>query len=277
MLRAMNTSKSVGDRYVLATGEAGARRLELLDRIYGPETQRILSKIGIPQAGRAADIACGTGSTTVWLAKEVGPEGEVVGLDVSADQIKVAAQRAATQGATNIRFVEASAYDTGLARSAFDIVHCRLLLCHLMRPMEALREMASLVRSGGTLICFDLDYPSLFSVPYSRCYARISEIFMATGASRGVDYALGLKLPRLFQGCGFAEPEVEFIQPVRLRGEEKRMSAYTFLEAAPAMIESGIVSQQEVNALVAELEQVAQDETVLVAQARMPVVWARRA
>src|SRR5262249_57587419 len=118
--------KSMGDRYVRAKGEGGARRLELLDRIYGPETQRILSKIGIPRAGRAADIACGTGTTTVWLAKEVGPEGEVIGLDISADQIKVAAQRAAAQGATNIQFLEARAYDTGLASSAFDIVHCRL-------------------------------------------------------------------------------------------------------------------------------------------------------
>src|SRR5262249_44748230 len=141
----------------------------------------------------------------------------------------------------------------------------------------ALREMASLVRSGGTLVCFDLDYTSLFSVPHSRSYARISEIFMATGVSRGVDYALGLKLPRLFQACGFAEPEIEFIQPVRLRGKDKRMSASSFPEAFPAMIESGIVSQHEVDALVAELERVAQDETVFVAQARMPVVWARRA
>jgi hypothetical protein len=55
------------------------------------------------------------------------------------------------------------------------------------------------------------------------------------------------------------------------------MSAYTFLEAVPAMIESGITAQCEVDALVADLEQIARDDTVFVAQARMPAVWARRA
>jgi ubiquinone/menaquinone biosynthesis C-methylase UbiE len=265
----------VGDRYVLKTGEAGARRLELLDRVYGPDTQRVLSQIGIPRAGTAADIGCGTGTTSIWPAQAVGPEGEVVALDISVDQTKIAAQRASMRGAGNIRFGEASAYETGLPRASFDIVHCRFLLCHLARPMDALREMASLLKPGGALACFDADLTSLFSVPHSKSYARVSEIFIATGLSRSVDYALGLKLPRLFQSCGFAEPEVEFIQPAYLRGEEKRLWEYSFLEATPAMITAGMTSQDEVTSLAAELAQIARDESTLVAQARMPAVWAR--
>jgi ubiquinone/menaquinone biosynthesis C-methylase UbiE len=267
----------VGDRYVLKTGEAGARRLEMLDRVYGPDTQRLLSQIGIPRGGSAADIGCGTGTTSVWLAKAVGPNGEVVALDISVDQTKIAAQRASARGAGNIRFGEASAYETGLPRSSFDIVHCRFLLCHLTRPMDALREMASLLKPGGALVCFDADLSSLFSVPHSKCYARVSEIFIATGHARSVDYALGLKLPRLFQSCGFAEPEVAFIQPAYLRGEEKRLWEYSFLEAAPAMIAAGTTSQDEVTTLTAELAQIARDESIFVAQARMPAVWARHA
>jgi hypothetical protein len=135
----------------------------------------------------------------------------------------------------------------------------------------------SLVKPGGALACFDADLTSLFSVPPSNAYARVSEIFMATGIARGVDYALGLKLPRLFQSCGFAEPEIAFIQPAYLRGEEKRLWEFSFLEASPAMIAAGTTSRDEVSALATELEKIARDETVLVAQSRMPVVWARRA
>jgi ubiquinone/menaquinone biosynthesis C-methylase UbiE len=266
-----------GDRYVLKTGEAGARRLEILDRVYGAETQRVLSQIGIPPGGSAADIGCGTGTTSVWLAQAVGPEGEVVALDISVDQTKIAAQRASARGAANIRFGQASAYETGLPRSSFDIVHCRFLLCHLTRPMDALREMASLLKPGGALACFDADLTSLFSVPHSKSYARISEIFIATGHARGVDYALGLKLPKLLLSCGFTEPEVAFIQPAYLRGEEKRLWEYSFLEAAPAMITAGMTSQDEVATLAAELAQIAQDESIFVAQARMPAAWARKA
>src|SRR5262249_13083861 len=264
------------DRYVLKTGEAGAGRLELLDRVCGPETQRILSQIGIPPGGKVADIGCGIGTTTVWLAKAVGPRGEVAAVDISADQMKIAAQRAAALGVTNISFAEASAYETGLPRSSFDIIHCRFLLCHLARPMDALRELASLLKPGGVLACFDCDLTSLFSVPHTSTYARVSEILLATGIARGVDFALGLKLPRLFHSCGFAQPEIAFIQPGFLRGEEKRLWEYSFLEASPATVAAGITSQNEVRSLAAELEQIARDETILVAQTRMPVAWARR-
>src|SRR5262245_53123199 len=116
-----------GDEYVLQTGEAGAYRLELLDRVYGPETRRILWEIGIPPGAMVADIGCGTGTTTVWLAKAIGSQGEVAAVDISTDQMKIAAQRATAHGVANIRFGEASAYDTGLPRSSFDIVHCRFL------------------------------------------------------------------------------------------------------------------------------------------------------
>jgi SAM-dependent methyltransferase len=276
-MSAMNDSVIIGDRYVLKTGEAGASRLELLDRVYGPDAKRFLSQIGIPRGGRAADIGCGTGTMTVWLAKAVGSEGEAVGLDISADQTRIAAQRAFAQGAGNVRFGEASAYETDLPRASFDIVHCRYLLCHLTRPVDALREMASLLKPGGALACFDADLTSLFSVPPSRAYARVREIFMATGFARGVDYALGLKLPRLFRSCGFAEPEIAFIQPAYFRGEEKRLWEHSFLEAAPAMITAGTTSQDEVTILAAELAQIARDESIFVAQARMPAVWARRA
>src|SRR5262245_31425658 len=93
-----------GGRYVLQTGEAGAYRLELLDRVYGPETQRLLLESGIPSGGTVADIGCGTGTTTVWLAKAVGSQGEVAAVDVSTDQMKIAARRAATHRVTNVRF-----------------------------------------------------------------------------------------------------------------------------------------------------------------------------
>jgi len=67
------------------------------------------------------------------------------------------------------------------------------------------------------------------------------------------------------------------IQPSFLRGEEKRLWEYSFLEASPAPLDSGITTRKEVDVLAAELEQIALDETILVAQTRMPAVWARRA
>jgi hypothetical protein len=59
---------------------------------------------------------------TALLAELVGPEGHVVGLDASAAQLALARERL-TARSTNLRFVEASATDSGLPPASFDVVY----------------------------------------------------------------------------------------------------------------------------------------------------------
>jgi ubiquinone/menaquinone biosynthesis C-methylase UbiE len=272
----MTAKAVVGDGYVLATGEAGAARLVLLNQVYAPDAERIMTEIGVPPRGRVADIGCGTGNTTRWFARKVGPEGEISAVDLSADQLAVARDSAETDRLSNIRFVNANAYDTGLPRNHFDVVHCRLLLCHLTRPLDALREMAATARPGGLIICFDLDITGLFSFPATDCYARAQELIAALSQRRGTDAQLGLKLPRIFLQAGLVEPETRFIHPVYLRGEQKRLWEYSFFEASPHLIRSALTCEAELKQLSADLAAVAADETIGVAQSRMPVTWARK-
>jgi hypothetical protein len=94
--------------------------------------------------------------------------------------------------------------------------------------------------------------------------------------NRGIDNALGIKLPQLFLQVGLVEPDMAFIHPVYLRGEHKRLWEYSFLEASPHFLNSGLTNDAELTRLSAELAAVAADETISVAQSRMPVTWARK-
>jgi SAM-dependent methyltransferase len=273
---AMTAEAVVSDRYILATGREGAARLALLDQVYGPEATRIMTGIGIPRGGRVADIGCGTGNTTRWFARSVGADGEVAAVDASADQLVVAQSDAEADGHGNIHFVHANAYDTGLRRDHFDVVHCRFLLCHLVRPLDALREMAAIARPGGLVICFDLDLAGLFSVPATDCYLRLQELVASYDRLRGIDNTLGLNLPRLLRQVGLIEPNMTFIHPVYLRGEGKRLWEHSLLEASPHFVRSGLTTDAELKRLSAALAAVAVDETISVAQARMPAAWARK-
>src|SRR4029434_6960880 len=73
-----------------------------------------LLQAGIKRGMRVADLGCGTGMITQLLAELVGPTGEVVGVDYSAAQV-VQARELLPAEVTNVRFVAASATDTGLA------------------------------------------------------------------------------------------------------------------------------------------------------------------
>lgn len=73
--------------YALATGEPAAYRLRIFHELYGPASRRVLLAAGLQRGMRVADVGCGVGMVTAWLAEQVGPEGQVVGIDESAAQL----------------------------------------------------------------------------------------------------------------------------------------------------------------------------------------------
>lgn len=260
--------------YVLATGDVGAARLALLHTTYGETTETLLAEVGLAPGMCAVDLGCGTGTVSRWMARRVGASGEVIGVDISDAQLEVARAEASRQNLRQLRFEQASVYDTALPRSQFDLVYCRFLLCHISEPQRALREMCALTKAGGVVVCEDVDLASLSCDPPSTSLHRMRDIMIALGNSRGVDYCLGPCLHRLFRQLGLL-PRVRMQQPVHDSGEAKRFWEYTFVEAAPAMIQAGLTNADEVHALAAEMAQIALDPTTIVAQARKVQVWGR--
>jgi SAM-dependent methyltransferase len=266
---------TVGDDYVLKTGDSGAERLRLLDKVYGASTRRVLLEAGLKPGMRALDMACGVGTVTCWIAEQVGASGSVVAADVSPDQLAVArATWSACDGLPPVEYIEASAYDTGLPAESFDLVHTRLLLCHLNRPEDAIREFYRVLKPGGVFVCHDLYLSGMLSVPLTSAWTRSMEIAHATGKSIGVDYDHGLKLPVRMMEAGFRRPEVSFDMPVYLRGPEKRLWELTFAEACGAFVRAGVASAQEVEELAAQMKLEAEDETTLMVPYPLLGAWA---
>lgn len=261
--------------YILATGEAAASRLEMLEEIFGPHSRRLLEKAGLSKGLRVADIGCGTGLVSLWIATQVGAEGRVVGVDMSCEQLKVAQANAATAGLTNVSFQEGSAYETNLPSGQFDMIYSRFLMCHISEPARSLREMRALLKPDGILVCEDHDDGGIFSEPPTRAYQRLVEISDAVNRARGLDSYIGLKLPRLVGEAGFTRPEVMVKQIAELRGPNKRFWEITLREATQAILAAGAATQEELDTICAGLRTVAEDETTLVMLARVTQVWAR--
>jgi SAM-dependent methyltransferase len=265
---------SIG-QYSLATGRAATRRLEILESLYGPGTRQLLDVAGLRAGMRVVDLGCGVGTVTHTLAEMVGPSGYIVGVDLSADQLEQARQRIQSAAVTNVGFVHASAIDTGLPRGFFDLVYCRFLLLHLAQPEAALREMYSLLRSGGIIVCEDGDLTSAGSEPPSVLDA-CADLFGRLGPTRGLDYTLGRRLYHSVAAAGFASVSIRFNQPVRARGEDKRLLEWSVAEAADAFVGAGLITPEELEYTLAEMERLAADETVLALMPRMSQVWARK-
>jgi len=260
--------------YVLATGDAAANRLRILHNVYGPGARELLVRAGIQPGMKVADLGCGTGMVTQLLAELVGPSGEVVGVDFSDAQV-TQARTQLPAGVTNVRFIQASATDSGLPRETFDLVYCRFLLIHLADPEAALREMRELLKPEGIFVCEDGDLTSAGSEPPSQLQ-EFSNLFGALGPVWGVDYTLGRRLFRLVQNANFSQIGITLNQPVFASGENKRLLELSVAEAGPSFVAAGLITDAELTETIAEMRRLNEDQTVLALMPRMSQVWARK-
>jgi ubiquinone/menaquinone biosynthesis C-methylase UbiE len=102
-----------------------------------------------PRPGdRLLDIGCGYGDTTRRLAELVGPEGRVVGVDVSEPFLELGREEAAAQGLDNIdyRFGDVQIADLG---GPYDYVFSRMGVMFFANPVQALRNVREAMRPGA--------------------------------------------------------------------------------------------------------------------------------
>jgi len=103
----------------------------------------LLDSLGDLRGRHVLEVASGTGH----LAAEVLARGaSIVGIDVAANMIALARQR--VPGAT---FLEGDAEALPFEDEQFDSVLCCFGLLHFAQPAQALREMARVLRPGGTV------------------------------------------------------------------------------------------------------------------------------
>jgi ubiquinone/menaquinone biosynthesis C-methylase UbiE len=132
-------------------GDQGRRWVEFqrqLDRMIEPFGAAAL-QAAAPQPGeRVLDIGCGCGSASLALAQAVGPQGRVLGVDISKPMLDAARRLAASHPALPLDFIEADAATAALP-GAQDLLFSRFGLMFFDQPAAALRHLRTALRPGG--------------------------------------------------------------------------------------------------------------------------------
>jgi SAM-dependent methyltransferase len=133
---------------------AGAwdRRAESLSSIADDYGIPVMDALDLKPGERVLDVGCGPGTSTVELARRVGTEGGVVGVDISPGMVAAATRRAAARGATNIRFLAADAQTDSLG-VAFDAAYSRFGVMFFDDPVAAFANIARSLKRDGRLAC----------------------------------------------------------------------------------------------------------------------------
>ena len=140
------------DQIAFWSGEGGAIWLERDARIESrlkPLGDHALAAAAARPGERALDIGCGLGHATLALARAVGPEGQVLGADLSPDMIAEASRRAASAGLAQARFVAADASAHAFDPAAADLLFSRFGVMFFGRPEAAFANLRRGLKPGG--------------------------------------------------------------------------------------------------------------------------------
>ena len=223
---------------------AERERLSSITGLYDPGTLAMCERLGLTEGWHCLDVGAGTGSLVELLAEHVGDGGCVLAVDVDTRFLEpVAGPR------VSVRRWDVTA--DPLPRDGFDLVHARLLLEHLPQRDAVLQSMAGAVRPGGWLLVEDFDWSTAFMVdPPSEVHARVAEACMWTFSRHGYDAEYGRTLPRLFEQAGLVDVVTRAESIVVQADRERGVPQWELLadQLAPAMIEHGLVTADELDA-----------------------------
>jgi ubiquinone/menaquinone biosynthesis C-methylase UbiE len=117
----------------------------------GPAYAAAVGELGLREGDRVLDAGCGTGRALPPLRAAVGPSGVVVAADLTPAMLAAAVQAGRHRDG---QLLLADVTALPLRTESLDAVLGAGLIAHLPNPAENLRELARVVRPGGTLALF---------------------------------------------------------------------------------------------------------------------------
>lgn len=169
----------------------------------------LMSCASLTPGARVLDVACGTGLVAFGAADAVGPDGSVVGVDLSGQMIDAARRRAGERGLTNISFARMDAEVLDFPDAHFDTVLCGLGLMYVPDPARAMQEMRRVLRPGGRIVVAvwgersRCGWSTVFPIVEAEVASEVCPLFFRLGKTDA--------LARLFAGSRFEAIEQQRI------------------------------------------------------------------
>lgn len=200
------------DQITYWNNEGGARWTAAAARlaiIFEPLT-RVLMRLASPKAGEwVLDVGCGTGSTVIELARCVGPQGRVVGLDVSRIILDVAKEALAAATIANAELILADAATHDFGAGKFDLLFSQFGVMFFSDPLAAFSSLRRALKKDGRVAfaCWrEMQANPWFWVPLEavRPFAPPPEP-VPPGAPGPLAFADPQRVKRILSEAGFRE------------------------------------------------------------------------
>ena len=197
-----------------------AREIEF-ETALAPFRDELLRRAAPARGEHALDVGCGFGPTTVTLADAVGPEGRVMGVDVSAPLLQRARDRAAAAGVTNIIWREDDVQVAALPARHFDLVVSRFGVMFFDDPVAAFANIRSATKPGGRLhfACWQSADRNPWYTLAGRVLAAYIEVPDAPSGGPGpFAFADATLVAKVLADAGWRSVSIDSFEPLMVEG-----------------------------------------------------------
>lgn len=148
----------------------------VMDASFQPVLDLVLARAGLRSGQSVLDVGCGAGTSSLQAADLVGPEGTVVGADISGTLL--ARANTLAEGKPNVSFVNADAQTHAFAPQSFDHLISRFGVMFFADSVAAFSNMARALRPGAkvTMACWGAAPRNpWFMMPAKAAQARLGQ------------------------------------------------------------------------------------------------------
>ena len=152
--------------HLIATYRKKAKHYDITSRLYPMpgypqrgQRLRAVRALGLRPGDTVVDMACGTGLNFALLEKAIGPDGRIVGVDLTDAMLAQAHDRIETNGWGNISLVQADAADFDFP-TGLDAIVSTYALSQVPECADVIANGAAALRAGGRWAVLDLKVPN---------------------------------------------------------------------------------------------------------------------
>jgi SAM-dependent methyltransferase len=193
------------------SGQRWADRHAVQEKLLGPIADVLIDRAEPKPGERVIDVGCGSGATTVALAKAVAPDGFALGLDVSEPMLSQA--RALAPKGLPLDFVLADATVHSFERASFDLLASRFGVMFFADPIVSFTNLRAALKPTGRLafVCWrePKENPWMMA-PLMAVYKHVPKLPQLGPEDPGpFSFADEARMKRILSGAGFVDIAME--------------------------------------------------------------------
>ena len=133
-------------------GHQAAGWLDRPEREEEERTDKMVEMLGLKPGMSVADIGCGTGYFAERMARKVGPDGVVYGVDIQQEMLDLMQRKMRLKQIKNVKPILGAEADPKLPDASCDLMIMIDVYHEFDVPYEMTRKMIAGLRKGGRLV-----------------------------------------------------------------------------------------------------------------------------